>query len=87
MTDADLKDDDTVDDAEGMTFTQYRQDAAGLLRAVYDYLVKVNKEIGAETYFKKVVCLIQSDSPPLTRHTELALYMLKSPLESIINPY
>mgnify|MGYP006966069518 FL=1 len=43
MTDADLKDDDTVDDADGMTFTQYRHDAGNLLRAIYDYFVKSNK--------------------------------------------
>lgn len=69
MIDADLKEDDTVDDADGITFSQYRQDAAGVLGAIYDYLVKVNKEKGAEIYFKKVVHLIQSDSPPLTRYT------------------
>lgn len=43
MTDADLRDDDTVDDAIGMSFTQYRQDASNLLRAIYDYFVKANK--------------------------------------------
>ncbi len=43
LVDADLKDDDTDDDAEGMTFAQYRQDAAGLLRSVYDYFVKTSK--------------------------------------------
>jgi len=43
MTDADLKDDDTVDDADGITFGQYRQDAGNLLRAIYDYFVKSNK--------------------------------------------
>jgi hypothetical protein len=47
MIDADLKDDDTVDDADGITFAQYRQDAVGLLRSIYDYFVKVNKEKGA----------------------------------------
>lgn len=47
MIDADLKEDDTVDDADGITFSQYRQDAVGVLGAIYDYLVKVNKEKGA----------------------------------------
>ena len=69
MTDADLKDDDTVDDADGITFGQYRQDAGNLLRAIYDYFVKSNKENGAATYFKKIVHLIQHDTPPLTRYT------------------
>ena len=43
MTDADLKDDDTVDDADGITFGQYRKDAGKLLRAIDDYFVKSNK--------------------------------------------
>lgn len=47
MVDADLKDDDTVDDADGMSFAEYRKEAAGLLRSIYDYFVKVNKEQGA----------------------------------------
>jgi hypothetical protein len=80
MVEADLKDDDTVDDADGMNFTDYRKEASNLLRSIYDYFVKVNKEHGAEVYFKKVCFLMENDNPPLSRYTELALFMLKSPL-------
>ena len=43
MIEADLKDDETGDDADGMSFTEYRKEAANLLRSIYDYFVKVNK--------------------------------------------
>jgi hypothetical protein len=52
-----------------MSFTEYRKEAANLLRSIYDYFVKVNKEQGAEAYFKKVVALLQADNPPLGRYT------------------
>lgn len=58
MYEADLKDDETVDDADGMTFTEYRKESAGLLKYLYDLFVKLSNESGSDLYFKKIVDLL-----------------------------
>jgi hypothetical protein len=43
MIEADLKEDETGDDIDGMSFTEYRKEAGNLLRSIYDYFVSVRK--------------------------------------------
>lgn len=57
-----MKEDDTVDDLEDVSFSEYRKEAQYIIKHVYEFFTKKKEGEGSNLFFGKLIAKIESDN-------------------------
>ena len=97
LNEAEIKEDETVDDSCSIPFSEYRKMVCEVLKAIYDYFRvcgvlqqqhgqnQQQSQPGVLLYFNSIFNLMNDEFKIGWRGVELALYCIKSAIESMID--
>ena len=75
-----IKDEDTLDDIDDISFYQYRKEAQYLIKFSYQFFTKKKEREGSNLFFKKLLVNMEKDQTTLGIYTQIAIYAVKSSL-------
>lgn len=56
-----IKEDDTVDDLDDVSFSEYRKEAQYIIRHAYEFFTKKKEGEGSNLFFAKLITKVESD--------------------------
>ena len=84
-----IKEEDTLDDLDTISFTEYRKEAHNLVKVVYEFYTSKKQAEGSRMFFARMVTVLEECKARnmLMLGVELSIWAVRGILESLIKDY